>query len=99
MGRKHRFSDELRDAVNASGLSRYAICKAIGLDQSAMSRFMRGKGGMSIACLDRLADLLELRIVAGRRGLVPAGPDASARLDGQAVDRPEHASDDEERRP
>jgi transcriptional regulator with XRE-family HTH domain len=62
-----RFSDQIREAVNASGMSRYAICKAIGLNQGAMSRFMSGKGGMSMAALDRLAELLGLRVVARRR--------------------------------
>ena len=28
-----RFSDQIRAAVDASGLSRYAICKAIGLNR------------------------------------------------------------------
>jgi transcriptional regulator with XRE-family HTH domain len=63
MGHK-RFSDQIRDAVNASGLSRYAICKAIGFNQGAMSRFMSGKGGLSMDALDRLADLLNLAVVA-----------------------------------
>jgi transcriptional regulator with XRE-family HTH domain len=62
-----RFSDQIREAVNASGMSRYAICKAIGLNQGAMSRFMSGKSGMSMAALDRLAELLGLRVVDGRR--------------------------------
>jgi transcriptional regulator with XRE-family HTH domain len=63
MGHK-RFSDQIRDAVNASGLSRYAICKAIGFNQGAMSRFMSGKGGLSMDALDRLAELLNLAVVA-----------------------------------
>lgn len=66
MGRK-RFSDQVRDAVDASGMSRYAICKAIGLNQGAMSRFMAGNGGLSMDTLDRLAELLGLRIVAERK--------------------------------
>jgi transcriptional regulator with XRE-family HTH domain len=62
---KHkRFSDQIRAAVDASGLSRYAICKAIGFNQGAMSRFMAGKGGLSMEMLDRLADLLGLAVVA-----------------------------------
>jgi hypothetical protein len=61
--RAKRFSDQFRDAVNGSGMSRYAICKAIGFNQGAMSRFMSGKGGLSTDVLDRLAALLGLTVV------------------------------------
>jgi transcriptional regulator with XRE-family HTH domain len=57
MGNK-RFSDQIRRAVDSSGMSRYAICKAIGLPQSAMSRFMAGNSGLSLDTLDKLAELL-----------------------------------------
>jgi transcriptional regulator with XRE-family HTH domain len=56
------FSDQIRDAVDASGLSRYAICNAIGISQSTMSRFMHHQGGLSMTSLDRLADLLGLSV-------------------------------------
>ena len=58
-----RFSDQIRDAVNASELSRYAICKAIGLNEGAMSRFMAGKSGLSMDTLDRLAERIGLEVV------------------------------------
>jgi transcriptional regulator with XRE-family HTH domain len=61
------FSEQLRRAIDESGLSRYAICKHIGIHQSTMSKFMHGKGGMSLTALDRLAELLGLRIVAERK--------------------------------
>ena len=57
-------SDQVRDAVDASRMSRYAICRAIGFNEGAMSRFMSGKGGLSMEVLDRLAELLGLAIVA-----------------------------------
>ena len=41
-------------------MSRYRICKEIGIDQGLMSRFMSGQGGLSIKSLDRLAKLLGL---------------------------------------
>ena len=63
MSDERRFSDQIRDAVIASGMSRYAICKAIGLNQGAMSRFMSGKGGLSLDTLDRLAEVLRLAVV------------------------------------
>jgi len=48
-------------------MSRYAIANAIGLDHSVMSRFMAGTSGLSFKTLDRLGELLKLRIVAGRK--------------------------------
>lgn len=65
MGKKGvKLSDQVRRAVDASGMSRYAICKILDMDQAIMSRFMTGKGGLSMANLDLLADLLGLDIVA-----------------------------------
>jgi transcriptional regulator with XRE-family HTH domain len=58
------FSDQIRDSVDTSGVSRYRICKEIGISEATMSRFMNGKGGLSMASLDRLAALLGLEIVA-----------------------------------
>jgi plasmid maintenance system antidote protein VapI len=58
-----KLSDEIRSAVNASGMSRYAIAKALGIAESTMSRFMSQKGGLSMEYIDRLATLLDLHIV------------------------------------
>jgi transcriptional regulator with XRE-family HTH domain len=60
---KKPFSDQIRDAVNASGKSRYAICKAIGFSQGAMSRFMSGHAGVSLEILDRLAEVVGMEVV------------------------------------
>jgi transcriptional regulator with XRE-family HTH domain len=62
MAKIQSFSDQLREAVVTSGRSRYAICNEIGVAQSTMSRFMSGKGGLSMTSLDRLADLLGLSV-------------------------------------
>jgi transcriptional regulator with XRE-family HTH domain len=62
-----KFSDEIRRAVDASGLSRYRISKELGIAESTMSRFMSGQGGLSMQYLDALAGLLDLHITAGRR--------------------------------
>ena len=64
-----KLSDQVRWAVDESGLSRYSICKAIGMDQSIMSRFMNGKGGLQQDSLDALADVLGLELKpTGRTG-------------------------------
>jgi len=65
--KQDKLSDQIRRAIDASGMSRYAIANAIGLDHSVMSRFMAGTSGLSFKTLDRLGELLKLRIVAGRK--------------------------------
>jgi transcriptional regulator with XRE-family HTH domain len=66
MGKKRtRLSDQIRQAVDASGLTRYRICKTLGLAESTKSRFMTGKGGLSMEYLDALAELLDLNITEG----------------------------------
>jgi transcriptional regulator with XRE-family HTH domain len=58
-------SDQVRRAVDRSGLSRYRICKLAGIDEGSFSRFMAGKVGLSLPTLDALADVLNLDVVAG----------------------------------
>ena len=68
MAKKHaRFSDEIRSAVEQSGLSRYAICKVLGIPQSSMSRFMSDENWLGQGTLDALAELLDFHVVAGER--------------------------------
>jgi len=68
MARKRfTFSDELRQAVDACGLSRYRICKELGIAESTLSRFMSGERGLTMKSLDRLAALLDLHVAAGDR--------------------------------
>jgi plasmid maintenance system antidote protein VapI len=57
-------SQQLREAIDASGMSRYRICKEIGLPESTMSQFMAGQCGLALATVDRLGELLGLSVVA-----------------------------------
>ncbi len=64
-------SDELRQAVERSGLTRYSIWQQTGIDQGSLSKFMDGERGLGMESIDKLADLLGLHICtadAGRRG-------------------------------
>ncbi len=63
-------SEQVRRAIDASGQSRYAICKATGIDQGQLSKFMAGKLGLSLDALDVLCAYLgaELRCVRLRKG-------------------------------
>jgi hypothetical protein len=60
------FSDEIRQFVDASGLSRYRICRELGIPESLMSRFMAG-AWLGVENMDALAKLLDLHVAAGKR--------------------------------
>jgi transcriptional regulator with XRE-family HTH domain len=62
MKRETSLSDEVRQAVDASGMSRYRIAKELGISESTMSRFMNRKGGLTLKLLDRLGELLGLHV-------------------------------------
>jgi predicted XRE-type DNA-binding protein len=57
-------SDELRQAIERSGLSRYSIWQQTGIDQGSLSKFMDGERGLGLESIDKLADLLGLHICA-----------------------------------
>jgi len=58
--RVDRLGDQIRRAVDESGLSRCRICAETGIDKGSFSRFMAGKAGLQFSNLEALADLLGL---------------------------------------
>jgi hypothetical protein len=53
----------IRQAIQASGMSRYAIHKATGIDQGQLSKLMKRQAGLSLESLETLADFLGLEII------------------------------------
>ena len=60
-------SDQLRKAIDDSGLSRYRIAKETGISQTALALFYNGQRGLSMKALNALGKCLELKIVLGRK--------------------------------
>ena len=56
-------SEVIRQAVNKSEHSRYAICMATGIEQSSLSRFMDGRTSLRLDRADKLAAYLGLVLV------------------------------------
>ena len=57
------FTEQLRAAIKEHELSRYALWQATGIDQASLSRFVQGKGGLSLEAVDKLVDALDLELV------------------------------------
>lgn len=64
--RRIKFSDQLRHAIETCGMTRYEISKRTGVAQPTLSRFMYGKGGLSVDGLDKIADCLGLNLAADK---------------------------------
>ena len=68
MGKKtFKLTDQIRKSMDDSGLTRYRISQATGIDESALSKFYRGTRGLSLESLDRLCDYLGLQVITIRR--------------------------------
>ena len=55
--------DEIRRAIEDSGVTRYRISRETGIDEGHLSKLMAGEVGVSLANLQKLLDYLDLEIV------------------------------------
>ena len=65
--RTSRLTDQLRQAIDDSGLTRYRIAKETGISESALAQFYNGHRGLSMDSLNALGEYLQLTIVLGRK--------------------------------
>ena len=61
-----KLTEQVRQAIETCGKTRYQISQDTGIDQATLCRFMGGNGGLSIPVLDTLGEYLGLRIVADK---------------------------------
>lgn len=48
-------------------MTRYRLAAEARVDQGALSRFMSGKSGLSLAALDRISEIIGLRVTIDNR--------------------------------
>ncbi len=65
--RSKKMTDQIRRAIDDSGLTRYRIAMETGIDESALAKFYNGNRGLSLNNLDLLCEYLGLQIVAERK--------------------------------
>jgi transcriptional regulator with XRE-family HTH domain len=61
--RQLTISDELREFIEASGLSQLRLAKEAGVYSSAICRFVKGERLLDLSSVDKLAKVLGLRLV------------------------------------
>ena len=62
--RRMSLSEQIRQAVDDSDMSRYRICQITGISEPNMSRFMSG-GWLGQEYMNAIAELLVLKITTG----------------------------------
>ena len=65
--RSMKISDQIRQAIDDSGMTRYRIAKDTGIEEAALCKFYNGQRGINSDTLDRLGEYLGLRIVMDRK--------------------------------
>jgi transcriptional regulator with XRE-family HTH domain len=60
-------TDQLRQAIDDSGLTRYQIARQTGIDESALAKFYNRRRGLSMDALNALGEFLQLKITLGRK--------------------------------
>ena len=65
--RLKKLTDQIRQAIDDCGLTRYRIAQDTGIDESTLAKFYHGTRGLSLDNLDLLCGYLRLRIVTERK--------------------------------
>lgn len=60
-----KLTDQLRQAIDECGLTRYEIAKRTGIDESALAKFYNKHRGLSMEALNALGECLQLTIHLG----------------------------------
>jgi transcriptional regulator with XRE-family HTH domain len=60
-------TDQLRQAIDDSGLTRYRIAQETGVSEATLSKFYLGQRGLSMEALNALGECLQLTINVGRK--------------------------------
>ncbi len=60
-------SDQIRQAIDDSGLTRYRISQETGISETALALFYNGQRGLSMKALNTLGEFLELKVTLGRK--------------------------------
>jgi cyanate lyase len=62
-----KLTDQLREAIDDSGMTRYRIAQQTGISEATLSKFYLGQRGLSMEAMNALGECLELTIILGRK--------------------------------
>jgi len=60
-------SEQLRRIIRGSGMSLLELHRETGLQPAAISRFLNGHSSMTMASVDRLAQVIDIHVKQGKK--------------------------------
>jgi transcriptional regulator with XRE-family HTH domain len=69
---RRRLADQLRQAIESSGVTLYQLSQNTGVHRSQLSRFMHGKRDLGLAIADKLCAALGLQLTKDGSVVPPA---------------------------
>jgi transcriptional regulator with XRE-family HTH domain len=73
---RQQLADQLRQAINDSGITIYQLSQDSGVHRSQLSRFMRGQRDLGLVIADKVCEVLGLRLT-GDGDVIPRGADTA----------------------
>ena len=67
MTKRKTFTEQLREAIEKTPVTRYRISQDTGIAEGVLSRFVRGQVGLSVASINTLVEYLNLELVQRKR--------------------------------
>ncbi len=62
-----KLTDQLRQAIDDSGMTRYRIAQETGISEATLSKFFLAQRGLSMEAMNALGECLQLTIHLGRK--------------------------------
>lgn len=77
--KRETLSEQLRRAIIESPFTQYRIAKELGIYPSTLNRFVHGHRGLPLNLIDRLGELLGLRLVVDAQAEATTGGDGTGK--------------------
>lgn len=65
--RTNLLTDQLRQAIDDSGMTRYRIAQETGVSETTLAQFYNGHRGLSMEAMNAIGECLQLTIKLGRK--------------------------------
>lgn len=66
--------EAIKNAILSSSMTQYRICKLSDIENSVLSRFMRGQGSLTLTTTEKLCEVLNLKLVGKRNHRCSGSP-------------------------